>query len=142
MTYADYPQLGRGWAFPPRWDLVPERGGRAVAVLAANAGVEHVQEAMRILLRTGLGSRIMRPTLGVGVDRYVFEPRTTDVCYRLAHDIERALLLWEPRVVVDAVTAVPAGEADDRIDVSIDYRVDRHSRPSNLVLPFYVGTPS
>src|SRR5665647_835530 len=57
---------------------------------------------MRVLLRTGVGARLMRPGLGVGVDRYVFEPRTTDVCYRLAHDIERALLLWEPRVIVDA----------------------------------------
>jgi len=97
---------------------------------------------MRVLLRTGIGARVMRPTLGVGVDRYVFEPRTSDVCYRLANDIERALLLWEPRVIVDAVEAVPAGEADDRIDVRIDYRVDRHSRPTNLVLPFYLQAPS
>jgi phage baseplate assembly protein W len=139
MSYADRPQLGRGWAFPPRWER--EADGAPV-VLAVNAGVDHVQEAMRILLRTGVGSRIMRPTLGAGVDRYVFEPRTTDLCYRLAHDVERALLLWEPRILVDAVEAVPAGEAEDRIDVRIDYRVDRHSRPANLVLPFSLGTPS
>jgi len=136
---ADDPQLGRGWAFPPRWELADRADA---AVLAITEGVEHVQEAMRVLLRTGVGARLMRPGLGVGVDRYVFEPRTTDVCYRLAHDIERALLLWEPRVIVDAVEAVPAGEAEDRIDIRIDYRVDRHSRPSNLVIPFYLQEPS
>lgn len=136
---ADDPQLGRGWAFPPRWELADRADA---AVLAITEGVEHVQEAMRVLLRTGVGARLMRPGLGVGVDRYVFEPRTTDVCYRLAHDIERALLLWEPRVIVDAVEAVPAGETEDRIDIRIDYRVDRHSRPSNLVIPFYLQEPS
>lgn len=136
---ADDPQLGRGWAFPPRWELADRADA---AVLAITEGVEHVQEAMRLLLRTGVGARLMRPGLGVGVDRYVFEPRTTDVCYRLAHDIERALLLWEPRVIVDAVEAVPAGAAQDRIDIRIDYRVDRHSRPSNLVIPFYLQEPS
>lgn len=136
---ADDPQLGRGWAFPPRWELADRADA---AVLAITEGVEHVQEAMRVLLRTGVGARLMRPGLGVGVDRYVFEPRTTDVCYRLANDIERALLLWEPRVIVDAVEAVPAGEAEDRIDIRIDYRVDRHSRPSNLVIPFYLQEPS
>ena len=136
---ADDPQLGRGWAFPPRWELADRADA---AVLAITEGVEHVQEAMRVLLRTGVGARLMRPGLGVGVDRYVFEPRTTDVCYRLAHDIERALLLWEPRVIIDAVAAVPAGEAEDRIDIRIDYRVDRHSRPSNLVIPFYLQEPS
>jgi phage baseplate assembly protein W len=136
VSVSDYPQLGRGWAFPPRWDTLDN-----TAVVAANDGVEHLQEAMRVLLRTGVGSRLMRPTLGVGVDRYVFEPRTTEVCYRLADEIERALLLWEPRVIVDAVEAVPAGSAEDRIDVRIDYRIDRHSRPTNLVLPFFLETP-
>jgi phage baseplate assembly protein W len=139
MTYGDDPHLGCGWAFPPRWEL---GDGAESAVLATSDGVSHVQEAMRVLLRTGVGSRLMRPTLGAGVDRYVFEPRTTDVCYRLAHDVERALLLWEPRVLVDVVEAVPAGEADERIDVRIEYRLDRHSRPDNLVIPFFVQEPS
>jgi phage baseplate assembly protein W len=139
MIYGDDPHLGRGWAFPPRWDLAP---GAEAAVLATSHGVTHVQEAMRVLVRTGVGARVMRPTLGAGVDRYVFEPRTTDTCYRLAHDVERALLLWEPRVIVDAVEAVPAGEADERIDVRIDYRLDRHSRPDNVVIPFFMQGPT
>jgi phage baseplate assembly protein W len=138
MTYPDYPQLGRGWAFPPRWEADASHG---VAVLATTEGLAHVQEAIRVLLRTAVGSRVMRPGLGAGVDRYVFEPRTPEVCHRLANDMERALLLWEPRIIVDAVDASPAGVAEDRIDVRIDYRVDRHSRPSSLVLPFFLETP-
>jgi phage baseplate assembly protein W len=104
-----------------------------------NDGIDHVQQAMVILLRTMLGSRVMRPRVGAGVDRYVFEPRTAEVCYRLADDVRRALMIGEPRVIVDEVTAVPAGEADDRVDVSIVFRIDRHRRPESLVVPFYVA---
>ncbi|WP_297083799.1 GPW/gp25 family protein [uncultured Demequina sp.] len=139
MSAVDYPHVGRGWAFPPRWEMHEAREGHpAGATLDLNDGVPHVQEAMRLVLRTSLGERVMRPTLGAGVDRYVFESRTVETCHRLAHDVERALLLWEPRVIVDGVTAVPAGAADDRIDVRIDYRIDRHRRPDSLIVPFYV----
>ena len=138
MTVDDYPQVGRGWAFPPRWTAA---GGRSAgpAVVEMNDGVQHLAEAMTLLLRTMLGSRVMRPGLGAGVDRYVFEPRTPDACYRLADDVRRALTLGEPRVIVDAVEAVPAGDADDRVDVVIEYRIDRHRRPASLVVPFYLA---
>lgn len=136
MTSSDYPQVGRGWAFPPRWDL--SSPGPAPATVQMNDGAEHVTEAMLILLRTAIGSRVMQPAVGAGIDRYVFEPRTADACYRLADDVRRALMLGEPRVIVDDVGAVPAGDTDDRVDVTIEYRIDRHRRPNSLVVPFYL----
>lgn len=126
----DYPHIGIGWAFPVRWD---ETGVKAVS-----DEEEQIRQAIRIVIRTNLGSRVMRPTYGADVERYVFAPRTDQVCFQLAFDVERALLLHEPRIIVDEVVATPAGEAEDRIDVSIDYRIDRHRRPSSLVLPFYL----
>ena len=126
-----YPQVGIGWAFPPRW---ASDGTDVVA--ATSAGEEHVAQAIVILLRTALGERVMRPELGAGVDRYVFESRTPEVCYRLAEDVRRTLLRWEPRIIVEDVAAQPAGEADDRIDVELSYRIDRHRRPTNLIVPF------
>jgi phage baseplate assembly protein W len=140
MTTSDYPQVGRGWAFPPRWRR--SGGDEGGAVVDLSEGAEHVMEAMVVLLRTMLGSRVMRPGLGAGVDRYVFEPRTPDACHRLADDVRRALMLGEPRVIVDAVDAVPAGDADDRVDVTIEFRIDRHRRPNSLVVPFYVAGSS
>ncbi|MFC7597913.1 GPW/gp25 family protein [Terrabacter sp. GCM10028922] len=141
MSTGDYPQVGRGWAFPPRWERVGAAGATAVT-LVTNDGAEHVAEALVLLLRTMLGSRVMRPGLGAGVDRYVFEPRTSDACHRLADDVRRALVLGEPRVIVDSVEAVPAGEADDRVDVTIEFRIDRHRRPTSLVVPFYLAGAS
>jgi uncharacterized protein len=140
VTSSDYPQVGRGWTFPPRWDLPP--AGTAPAAVRMNDGAEHVTEAMIILLRTAIGSRVMRPATGAGIDRYVFEPRTADACYRLADDVRRALVLGEPRVIVDAIEAAPAVDADDRVDVTIEYRIDRHRRPNSLVVPFYLAGPA
>ncbi|KRB46195.1 GPW/gp25 family protein [Terrabacter sp. Root181] len=144
MTTDDYPQVGRGWAFPPRWERtgVGGTGGTGPVDLVTNDGAEHVGEALVLLLRTMIGSRVMRPDLGAGVDRYVFEPRTSEACHRLADDVRRALVLGEPRVIVDAVQAVPAGEADDRVDVTIEFRIDRHRRPTSLVVPFYLAGAS
>lgn len=126
----EYPHVGVGWAFPVRWD---EDGRVEMA-----RDIADVEQAIRIILRTNLASRVMRPTFGAGVDRYVFAPRTDQVCFQLAFDVERALLLWEPRILVDEVQAVPAGDADDRIDVTIQFRIDSHRRPSSLVVPFYL----
>ena len=141
MTDQDYPQVGAGWAFPPMWDAPRAGDGtpEPPAVVLWNHGKDHIRDALLIHLRTMRGSRVMRPRVGAGVDRYVFEPRTSAVCYRLADDVRRALMIGEPRVIVDSVAAEPAGDADDRIDVTIEYRIDRHRRPESLVMPFYVA---
>ncbi|MEV0170639.1 GPW/gp25 family protein [Streptomyces sp. NPDC050803] len=131
----DYPHVGRGWDFPPRW-VRPDSGPVS---LVTEEGQAHLADALRVLLHTMPGSRVMRPDFGAGVDRYVFEPRTSDACHRLADDVRRALLLGEPRVIVDSVQAVPSEEADDRVDVIVSYRIDRHRRPNNLVVPFYLA---
>jgi phage baseplate assembly protein W len=125
----EYPHVGVGWAFPVRW-------GRDGVDLVFDE--EEIRQAIRIILRTNLGSRVMRPTYGADVERYVFAPRTDQVCFQLAFDVQRALLLHEPRIIVDKVEALPAGEAEDRIDVAIEFRIDRHRRSSSLVLPFYL----
>ena len=123
----EYPHVGVGWAFPVTWS---EDGVELVA------DEEEIRQAIRIVLRTNIGSRVMRPTYGADVERYVFAPRTDQVCFQLAFDVERALLLHEPRIIVDKVAAFPAGEGE--VNVEIEYRIDRHRRPSSLVLPFYL----
>lgn len=124
-----HPHAGVGWAFPVRWE-----NGR----VQRSADEQHVTEAMRLILRTVQGARAMRPEFGAGVDRYVFAPRTDEACFRLASDVRRALLLSEPRVIVDRVESTPAGDDGNRIDVLIEFRLDRHRRPTSLVLPYYL----
>ena len=132
MTSPEYPHVGTGWSFPVRCDEL----GRVETA----GDVEKIKQSIRIILRTNIGSRVMRPTFGADVDRYVFAPRTDQVCFQLAFDVRRSLLLEEPRILVDKVEAIPAGEAEDRIDVTIEFRIDMHRRPTSLVVPFYLQT--
>lgn len=125
----DYPQVGSGWEFPVRWN---DDG------LRTSTGRKRIDEALLLLVRTGVGERVMIPSFGAGADRFVFEQRTDEVCRRLEDDVRRTLLLHEPRVIVERIEAVPAG-VDDRIDVLLEYRIDRHRRPESLVLPFYAA---
>lgn len=141
MSSTDYPQVGAGWAFPPSWQAPRAEGGAPVgpAVLDVSDGHEHLAQALVLHVRTLLGSRVMRPAFGADADRYVFEPRTPAVCHRLADDVRRALVVGEPRVIVDRVSAEPAGSAQDRVDVTVEYRIDRHRRTESLVIPYYAG---
>ncbi len=97
-----------------------------------------MKEAIRILLQTHLRERAMRPNWGVGVDRHIFQPASRETCFRIAADVERAIVRWEPRAIVEQVEATPASEGAPRIDVRIDFRVDPHRRPDSLVFPFYL----
>lgn len=127
----DHPHVGAGWAFPVRWDGASSR-------VATAEGPDKLAQAMTLVLRTAVGGRVMRPTFGAGVDRYVFDPRTDETCFRLAFEVRQALVLWEPRVQVESVDATAAGD-DGRIDVTVVFRTDPHRRPTSLVLPFHVA---
>ncbi|WP_326642246.1 GPW/gp25 family protein [Streptosporangium sp. NBC_01755] len=126
---SDYPHLGAGWRFPVTWT-----GGRAALT---TSGEQTVAQSIGLIVRTALGERVMRPDFGADAGRHVFEPRTQQTCYRLGFEVRQALLRFEPRIIVDRVEAIPAGTDENRIDVTVEFRIDSHRRPVNLVLPFY-----
>ena len=94
--------LGVGWAFPPR--LRPD-GRIAEAVYE-----EDVREAIRIVLGTNPGERVMRPDFGAGLRTFVFEPVNPTMLARVEARVRDALVTWEPRIDVDAVRVSRAGE--------------------------------
>ena len=59
--------LGIGWAFPLGFAAT---GDAAMAVLE-----EDVAQAIRIILGTNPGERVMRPDFGAGLDDFLFERR-------------------------------------------------------------------
>ena len=121
-------QLGRGWGFPVQVDADLHR-------LLYAAGPEKVRESIWIILDTEPGERIMRPTFGCGLRRYLGEPNTVAVRALIKHDVEQALTVWEPRISVSSVTVTP-GDDPSLVEIAIDYVHVRTSRPDNLVYPF------
>jgi phage baseplate assembly protein W len=122
--------LGVGWAFPPRVDA-----GGAVAEAVYE---DDVREAIRIILGTNLGERLMRPDFGAGLDQFVFEPVNPTTIARLGRQVREALVTWEPRIDVEEVTVTPQGSPPVVLMVELVYRVRATNARANLVYPFYL----
>ncbi len=121
--------LGRGWAFPVAPDA---RGEVALAEYERD-----VQEAVRIILGTAQGERVMRPDFGAGLETLVFEPMNTTTIALVRHRVEQALITWEPRI--DNVTVeVRAEPTRGRLSIDVRYRVRATNTFYNLVYPFYL----
>jgi phage baseplate assembly protein W len=130
---------GRGWRFP----ILPDRTGS----LGYVSGDENVEQSLHLLLLTALGERLMRADFGSAAPRLVFAPGSAQFLGLLERTVRDAVRDWEPRVDLDDVRAeivadMPNGrpEDDNRVIVSIDYRVRRTNTRQNLVFPFYLSS--
>jgi hypothetical protein len=121
--------LGTGWAFPPTTD---GRGGVALV-----AGEESIIRAIRIILETPVGARVMRPTFGSRLHELVFAPFSADTYGRAVTYVQDALGFWEPRIDVLNVDVGPDPDEAQRLLVKIDYRIKATHDERSLVYPFY-----
>jgi uncharacterized protein len=124
--------LGRGWAFP----IEADPGGEVALV----AHEEDIREAIRIILGTNHGERVMRPDFGANLRALVFEPLSATTMSLAQDQVERALIEWEPRIdLLDVRVTADASElARGRLTIEIDYRVRATNTFYNLVYPFYL----
>jgi phage baseplate assembly protein W len=122
--------LGEGWAFPIHLDHTGE-----VAMVTYE---EDVRQAIRIILGTAQGERVMRPDFGAGLETLLFEPITTTTMALVKHRVEQALIRWEPRIDVEQVTVTPDTGKVGKLSIDIRYRVRRTNTFYNLVYPFYL----
>ena len=123
--------LGVGWQFPVERD----RSGQQFATAAYE---ESIRQAIRIILSTSKGERVMRPDFGCGLFELVFAPNNAATRGMAEHHVREALSIWEPRIDVDRVEAMPDGAQGEVLLIHIDYRVRTTDNRFNLVYPFYL----
>lgn len=133
LTASSKSFLGVGWNFPPASD-----GGQA----AMTAFEEDVRQAILIILLTNHGERLMRPTFGAGLNAFLFEPVNPTTMAALRQRVEDALIDWEPRIDVVAVSVNAAHDRQGTVLIDITYRVRATNSVGNLVYPFYLGEGS
>ena len=122
--------LGKGWRTPLRPD---ERNGK----LEYEGGPEKVRQAIHIILDTEPGERIMRPTFGCGLRRYLMKPNTTATQALIQREVTLALKAWEPRIDLQSVQVTP-GDDPALVLIEIFYVHKRDGRQGNFVYPFYL----
>jgi phage baseplate assembly protein W len=121
--------LGKGWRYP----LEPIAEGR----LDYAAGPDKVMQSIWIILDTDPGERVMRPTFGCGLRRYLMAPNTTATRALIKHDVETALANFERRINVTDLQVTP-GDDPALVLIRIAYVHVRDNRPGNLVYRFYL----
>lgn len=122
--------LGVGWAFP----VQPDQRQEDIARVAYE---EDIRQAIRLILETERGERVMRPDFGAGLRSLAFESINTTTLALARHRVEESLTLWEPRI--DTITVkVTANPLLGQLMIEIDYRVRATNTFYNLVYPFYL----
>ena len=127
--------LGVGWAFPVCLD--PD------GVISTAAYEEDIHQAIRIILGTNHGERVMRPEFGAGLNAFVFEPVNPTTLQLVKKRVEEALIDWEPRIDVLNVRVTTDSSERNKLLIDVEYRVRATNTLSNLVYPFYLqeGAP-
>ncbi len=123
--------LGRGWSFPPAFS----KSEKEVQMLDGEADV---QSSIEIILSTEFGERVLLPGFGWNRDRWLFESLSTTSATVMQKEIEKALLVYEPRIDINEVELLPDQTEMGRINILVDYTVRNTNTRYNLVYPFYL----
>ena len=129
--------VGRGWAFPPQID--------AQGKVALASDFAEIEQAIRIILGTAIGERVMRPTFGSRLFELVFASINAETMALARHYVEDALAMWEPRInIVDITVHDPFQGSSNYhhelgcLSISIQYEIKASGDQRSLVYPFYL----
>jgi phage baseplate assembly protein W len=122
--------IGQGFSWP--------MGVDHTGSIKLTDGPDVLERAMRIVLLTAPGERLMRPQFGCRIWDLLFEPITPNLLGLLAEAVRDALAQWEPRVEVEQVVPEPDGNDGGLVHIQVIYRVRATNDRRNLVYPFYV----
>lgn len=122
--------LGRGWSFPPAFDLA----SASVRMLERE---DDVASSLEILLSTMRGERLMLPQYGCNLDELLFENLDTRMKTLMADTIESAILYHEPRIMLEKINLNDSQELEGVVLIEIVYRIKSTNSRFNFVYPYY-----
>lgn len=126
--------LGRGWAFPPRFDSHKQ------AVMVEHE--EDIDESLRILFRTRVGERVMQHAYGTRLHQMVFEEATEQTFTEITSMVKKAVMFFEPRIELERLEVRPSGDDMARLDLLLHYRIRTTNTRHNMVYPLYLDQAS
>lgn len=123
--------MGTGIRFPFGVDPVTNK-------IAMSYAEDDIKEAIRIILRTNLGERVMMPEFGTAAGEFVFSDNRAERIAAFEESVAQALEEWEPRIT-DVTVEIPAGDGGREVlQVNITYTVRTTNNQFNMVYPFYM----
>jgi phage baseplate assembly protein W len=121
--------LGSGWTFPVQTD---DSGG-----IGLSSRERDIAEAIRIILLTPKGERVMRPEFGCQIHTLIFAPNDSTTVGLACYYVSESLAMWEPRIRVLDITPRLESSTPERLDIEIHYEIKATHDRRSLVFPFY-----
>ena len=85
---------------------------------------ENTKQALKMIVLTSPGERIMLPTFGVGIKQYLFELNKEVVFNEIKSDIEEQVSIWMPFLNIDIIEVYQDAEDDEtRLSLYIRYSI-------------------
>jgi phage baseplate assembly protein W len=122
--------LGSGISFPVQID--------ARGQIALSSGAEDITQAIRIILSTRPGERVMRPTFGCKANELLFEPRSATTISLLQEYVHEALRIWEPRIDLRNVKVTIDDSNPGALLAEIEYQIKATHDIRSIVYPFFI----
>lgn len=123
--------LGKAWNYPPRLDSEDEK---TVMVVKE----ENIRQSLWTLLSTSPGERVHRFDYGCPIKKYLFEKIDTTLQTLIKEEIEKSIILFEPRITLNGVI-IEIDQHAGVMTINLDYTVRQTNRRSNMVYPFYLN---
>lgn len=122
--------LGRGWSFPPQFSKT-ERG------TVMSAGALDIHESLQILLSTMHGERIFEVYYGCDLSPLLYESLTLSTKTTLSEKIEKAIMLYEPRIKVEDID-FESNTYGGVVYIHVTYVIRSTNTRTNMVYPYYL----
>jgi phage baseplate assembly protein W len=98
---------------------------------------QDIEQAIRMILLTPKGQRVMRPEFGCQIHDLIFAPNDATTAGLATYYVQEALAMWEPRIKVQRCIAEPDPDDPARLLITIEYEVLATYDQRTLVFPFY-----
>lgn len=132
MEYKDNKSfMGRGFKFPICVDPATSR----IVMCSAE---DDISDAIKIIIGTNVGERVMLPEFGTTAGDYIFSDNMLEQITALEDSVADALERWEPRITDISVRASNESGENGMLKISISYTVRATNNQFNMVYPFYI----
>lgn len=137
----------RGWLLPLNLSQQPHLVNRAMhdparrqQLVTLTDETTEIEQAIRIILLTVPGERVMRPNFGCRLNELVFEPNNRATAVQAERYVTEALTQWEPRIALRQIDATPSKPTANRsaILITVTYVIKETGAEQTLVYPFYL----
>jgi len=122
-------QIGRGWAFPPRFN----RLSRTAQTTATDQ--EEIEQSLAILFATHLNERLFQPDYGCNLEKYKFQPMSSVNVARIRKALEEAINDCEPRITLLSLHIDSSLMDEGRFMLHVAYTINDTATSHNMVYP-------